>query len=247
MTSITKTALVTGASRGLGAAIATELSQQGFTVVGTATTADGAAQITSRLAEQGFTGCGVVMDVADQTSIDNAISEVTANYGAPLILVNNAGITRDNLLLRMSIDEWTDVIKTNLDSIYRLSKASLKAMLKARWGRIINISSIVGVTGNPGQANYSAAKAGIIGFSKSLAQEIASRNITVNVIAPGFIDTDMTRALSDEQKQNLLAQIPMQRLGTTEDIAKAVVFLVSDGAAYITGQTLHVNGGMYMV
>ncbi len=246
MTSTSKIALITGASRGLGAAIAAELGKQDYVVVGTSTTANGAEQITARFAEQGIIGCGIVMDVSDQLSIDNALSEITVNYGAPLVLVNNAGITRDNLLLRMSIDEWTDVIKTNLDSIYHLSKACLKAMLKARWGRIINISSVVGVTGNAGQANYTAAKAGIIGFSKSLAQEIASRNITVNVVAPGFIDTDMTRNLPEEQKQNLLKQIPMQRLGASEDIAKTVAFLASEGAAYITGQTLHVNGGMYM-
>jgi len=241
-----KVALITGASRGLGAAIATVLAQKGVKVAGTATTQAGADKITHMLKEQGLEGQGFVLNVTDQNSIDSALENIKEKLGAPEILVNNAGITRDNLMLRMKNDEWQEIIDTNLNSIFRLTKACLKPMVKARWGRIINISSVVGTTGNAGQANYSAAKAGMLGFSKSLAQEIATRGITVNVIAPGMIDTDMTQALTDDQKQNILRAIPMQQLGQPEDIANTVAFLASCGARYITGQTLHVNGGMFM-
>lgn len=241
-----KIALVTGASRGLGEAIAHELARNGATVVGTATSEQGASKINEKFREQGLTGQGAVLDVSDPNSINALLNQLNSTIGSPLILINNAGITRDNLLLRMSDDEWEAIMSTNLSSIFRLSKACLKAMLKARWGRIINLSSVVGFTGNVGQSNYAAAKAGIVGFSKSLAQEIASRNITVNVVAPGFIDTDMTRALPEEQREKLLSTIPMARLGQGKDIAAAVAFLASENADYITGQTLHVNGGMYM-
>ena len=237
-------ALVTGASRGIGAAIAARLAADGARVIGTATTAEGAASITDTLGAMG--GRGVVLNVTGQESIDGVIADIDAREGSVGILCNNAGITRDTLLLRMKQDDWDAVLQTNLASVFRLSKAVLRGMMKARKGRIISIASVVAMTGNAGQANYAAAKAGIIGFSKSLAREVGSRGITVNVIAPGFIDTDMTRALSDEQRQSLNGQIPLARLGSPEDIAAAVAFLVSAGGAYITGETLHVNGGMYM-
>jgi 3-oxoacyl-[acyl-carrier protein] reductase len=237
-------ALVTGASRGIGAAIASSLAGEGATVIGTATTPDGAARISEILAASG--GRGAVLDVASQESIDALIENIESKEGAIGILCNNAGITRDMLLLRMKQDDWDAVLQTNLASVFRLSKAVLRGMMKARKGRIISIASVVGLTGNPGQANYAAAKAGIIGFTKSLAREVGSRGITANVIAPGFIDTDMTRALKEEQRAALNAQIPLGRLGQPADIAAAVVFLTSPGGAYITGETLHVNGGMYM-
>jgi len=237
-------ALVTGASRGIGAAIAGRLSREGARVIGTATTADGALRISESLAAHG--GRGAVLDVASQESIDALIADIESQEGPIGILCNNAGITRDTLLLRMKQEDWDAVLQTNLASVFRLSKAVLRGMMKARKGRIISIASIVGLTGNPGQANYAAAKAGIIGFTKSLAREVGSRNITANVIAPGFIDTDMTRALNDSQRAALSAQVPLGRLGQPDDIAAAVAFLVSPGAAYITGETLHVNGGMYM-
>lgn len=241
-----KIALVTGASRGIGQAIALALGQQGATVVGTATTQQGADNISALLEQHHLLGGGLVLNVAEQHSVESALAILKARWGMPVILVNNAAVTRDNLMLRMKDEEWNAVIDTNLHSIYRLTKSCLKDMLKNRWGRIISISSIVGVTGNPGQANYAAAKAGVIGFSKALAQEIASREITVNVVAPGFIDTDMTRQLSAEQKEQLLGKIPAGRLGQPEDVAAMVAFLASPQAAYITGQTIHVNGGMYM-
>ncbi len=239
-------ALVTGASRGIGQAIALTLGQAGVTVIGTATSEAGAEAISKMLDSAGVKGAGMMLDVSQQDSIDSVLKSIAATYGAPGILVNNAGITRDNLLMRMKDDEWNAIINTNLSSVYRVSKACLRAMMKARFGRIISIASVVGVTGNAGQTNYAAAKAGIIGFSKSLAQEIGSRGITVNTVAPGFIDTDMTRQLPEEQKQALLSQIPAGRLGTAEEIASAVAFLASPQAAYITGETIHVNGGMYM-
>jgi 3-oxoacyl-[acyl-carrier protein] reductase len=239
-------ALITGASRGIGQAIALGLGRVGATVIGTATSASGAEKIGAYLAENGIKGTGLMLNVTDPASVDGVIELINKDFGAPGILVNNAGITRDNLLMRMKEEEWSDIINTNLTSVFRLSKACLRGMMKARKGRIISIASVVGATGNPGQANYAAAKAGIIGFTKSLAREVASRNITVNAVAPGFIDTDMTRGLPEEQKQQLLQQIPLQRLGQAEEIAATVVFLASPGAAYLTGQTLHVNGGMYM-
>ncbi len=241
-----KVALVTGASRGIGQAIAESLGKAGATVIGTATTEAGAQAISDYFAKDGIKGQGMMLNVTDPESINNVIAKTTADYDAITILVNNAGITRDNLMLRMKDDEWDDVIATNLSSIFRVSKSCLKGMLKARQGRIISISSVVGATGNAGQANYAAAKAGIVGFSKSLAQEIGSRGVTVNVVAPGFIDTDMTKELSDEQRKNLLTSIPLKSLGQPEDIANAVLFLASDMGSYITGETLHVNGGMYM-
>ena len=237
-------ALVTGASRGIGAAIAARLAADGARVIGTATTPDGAARITETLEAQG--GRGLVLDVTRQESIDAVIADVEAHEGAIRILCNNAGITRDTLLLRMKPDDWDAVVQTNLASVFRLSKAVLRGMMKARHGRIISISSIVGVIGNAGQANYAAAKAGMIGFSKSLAREVGSRAITVNVVAPGFIDTDMTRVLSEAQRETLNGQIPLARLGQPSEIAAAVAFLASADAAYITGETLHVNGGMHM-
>jgi 3-oxoacyl-[acyl-carrier protein] reductase len=237
-------ALVTGASRGIGAAIAARLAADGARVIGTATTPAGAARITESLGDRG--GRGAVLDVTSQQSVDALLADIDATDGAVGILCNNAGITRDTLLLRMKEDDWEAVMQTNLASVFRLSKAVLRGMMKARKGRIISIASIVGLTGNPGQANYAAAKAGMIGFSKSLAREVGSRNITVNVIAPGFIDTDMTRSLSDAQKAALNAQIPLSRLGQPADIAAAVAFLASPDASYITGETLHVNGGMLM-
>ncbi|MFA5627527.1 MAG: 3-oxoacyl-ACP reductase FabG [Thiohalomonadaceae bacterium] len=239
-------ALVTGASRGIGKATALALARRGATVIGTATSENGAAQITAYLNEAGAKGKGVALNVTDQASIDAVLAAITSEFGAPSILVNNAGITRDNLLMRMKDEEWDELIDTNLKSVYRMSKACLRAMTKARKGRIISIASVVGATGNAGQTNYAAAKAGIFGFSKSLAREIGSRGITVNAVAPGFIDTDMTRALSDEHKESMLKQIPLNRLGLPEEIAAAVAFLASPEAAYITGETLHVNGGMYM-
>jgi 3-oxoacyl-[acyl-carrier protein] reductase len=239
-------ALVTGASRGIGQAIALELGRQGAQVVGTATTPDGAEKISHALREGNVAGKGIVLDVNNADSIAAALSELEKSGLVPGILVNNAGITRDNLLLRMSEDEWDAILNTNLKSVFRMTKACLRAMTKARTGRIINIGSVVGATGNPGQANYAAAKAGLIGFTKSLAREVGSRNITVNAVAPGFIDTDMTRALPDAQKEALIKQIPLGRLGQAAEIAQAVAFLASPQAAYITGTTLHVNGGMYM-
>lgn len=237
-------ALVTGASRGIGAAIADELALMGATVVGTATSEAGAQSIGQRLAGQG--GHGRMLDVTDGAAVDALIEGIAKEFGPVSILVNNAGITRDQLLLRMKDEDWRAVIDTNLSSIYRTSKAVMRGMMKARTGRIISIASVVGATGNPGQANYAAAKAGIIAFSKSLAREIGSRGITVNVVSPGFIDTDMTRALADDARHALLGQIALGRLGNPTDIAKAVGFLASPAAAYITGETLHVNGGMYM-
>jgi 3-oxoacyl-[acyl-carrier protein] reductase len=239
-------ALVTGASRGIGRAIALALGAQGATVVGTATTPEGASRIGAALREAGVAGDGLAMNVTDQASIDNALGAMTESFGAPGILVNNAGITRDNLLMRMKDAEWDQIIDTNLTSIYRLSKACVRTMSKARRGRIINISSVVAMSGNAGQANYAAAKAGIIGFTKSLAREVGSRGITVNCVAPGFIDTDMTRALNEQQRQALLGAIPLGRLGQPEEIASVVAFLASPAAAYITGETIQVNGGMYM-
>jgi 3-oxoacyl-[acyl-carrier protein] reductase len=239
-------ALVTGASRGIGRAIALELGRQGATVIGTATSAGGAEAIAGTLKEQGVKGRGLELNVTDPASIELAIKAINEEFGVPTVLVNNAGITRDNLLMRMKDEEWESIIDTNLSSVYRLSKACLRGMMKARRGRIISIASVVGVSGNAGQTNYAAAKAGLIGFSKSLAREVGSRGITVNTVAPGFIDTDMTRALPEEQKSALLQQIPLGRLGAPEEIAAAVGFLASPAAAYITGETIHVNGGMYM-
>jgi len=236
-------ALVTGASRGIGAAIAAALGAAGAKVIGTATSEGGATSISEAL--QGC-GRGQVLDVASEDSVKAMIDDIGGTEGAPTIVVNNAGITRDNLLLRMKSDEWDDVLTTNLSGVFRVSKATLRGMMKAKRGRIINIASVIGVTGNAGQANYAAAKAGIIGFSKSLAKEVGSRGITVNVIAPGFIDTDMTRDLPDAQRDALLGQIPLSRLGSVDDIATSVVFLASPAGSYITGETLHVNGGMLM-
>jgi 3-oxoacyl-[acyl-carrier protein] reductase len=237
-------ALVTGASRGIGAAIADELAAMGATVIGTATSESGAAAIGDRLAAHG--GHGRMLDVTDTASVDALVDTIGKEFGAISILVNNAGITRDQLLMRMREEDWSVILDTNLSSVYRTSKAVMRGMMKARKGRIISIASVIGLTGNPGQANYAAAKAGVIAFSKSLAREIGTRGITVNVVAPGFIDTDMTRALPEESKQALLGQIALGRLGDVGDIAKAVGFLASPAAAYITGETLHVNGGMYM-
>ncbi len=237
-------ALVTGASRGIGAAIADELAAQGARVIGTATTIAGAQAIADRLVPRG--GSGRELNVTDSAAVEALIEGIVKEYGGLSILVNNAGITRDQLLMRMKDEDWNAILDTNLSSVYRTSKAVLRTMMKARKGRIINIASVVGVTGNPGQTNYAAAKAGIIAFSKSLAREIGSRGITVNVVAPGFIDTDMTRALSDEQRKGLEGQIALGRLGQPADIAQAVAFLASPAAAYISGETMHVNGGMYM-
>jgi len=237
-------ALVTGASRGIGKAIAEQLASQGATVIGTATSDSGADNISAYLSE--FGGKGMCLNVTDTDSIAAVIKAITAEYGDVSILVNNAGITKDNLLMMMKEDQWNDIINTNLTSIYRLSKAVIRKMMKARKGRIINIASVVGMTGNPGQTNYSATKAGMLGFSKSLAREIGSRNITVNCVAPGFIDTDMTKELPEEQREALIKQIPLNRLGDPADIAAAVSFLAAPTAAYITGETINVNGGMYM-
>ena len=239
-------ALISGASRGIGQAIALELGRLGATVIGTATSEKGAESISNYLKENGINGQGMMLNVTDQESIDGVIKQIESDFAAPSILVNNAGITRDNLLMRMKDDEWDSIINTNLTSVYRLTKACLRAMMKARKGRIVSIASVVGVTGNAGQTNYGAAKAGIIGFTKSLAREVGSRGITVNVVAPGFIDTDMTRALSEDQRNALLGSIPLARLGQPEEIAQAVGFLASPAASYITGETLNVNGGMYM-
>lgn len=236
-------ALVTGASRGIGKAIAEKLANDGFYVVGTATTENGAEAISAYLGE---TGTGIRLDVADPKSIESVMKTINDSFGAPVVLVNNAGITRDNLLMRMKDEEWDDIISTNLSSVFRMSKAVLRGMMKEKYGRIINISSVVGATGNAGQANYAAAKAGMVGFSKSMAKEVGSRNITVNTVAPGFIDTDMTKELGEDIKTKLLAGIPLGRLGSAEEIAHAVSFLASPMAGYITGETLHVNGGMFM-
>ncbi|MHC6645235.1 3-oxoacyl-ACP reductase FabG [Alteromonas sp. HB246098] len=239
-----KIALVTGASRGIGKAIATQLAQQGATVIGTATSENGAQTISDYLSE--FGGKGFALNVTDKESVDTTLKAINEAFGSIDILVNNAGITRDNLLMRMKDDEWQDIIDTNLTSIFTMSKAVLRGMMKKRCGRIVNIGSVVGSVGNAGQANYAAAKAGVIGFSKSMAREVASRGITINVVAPGFIDTDMTKALTDDQKEAIFKDIPANRLGAPDEIAATVAFLVSDGAAYITGETIHVNGGMYM-
>ncbi len=239
-----KVALVTGASRGIGKAIATELAAQGATVVGTATSESGAAAISEYLAATG--GKGLALNVTDKDSVEAVLKTITDEFGGIDILINNAGITRDNLLMRMKDEEWQDIINTNLTSIFTLSKAVLRGMMKKRYGRIVNVGSVVGSAGNAGQANYAAAKAGVIGFSKSMAREVASRGITINVVAPGFIDTDMTKALTDDQREAIFKDIPANRLGQPEEIAATVAFLVSDGAAYITGETIHVNGGMYM-
>ena len=241
-----KVALVTGASRGIGKAIALELGKAGMTVVGTATSESGAQAISERFAEHGVTGTGMALDVSSSESVDAVLKAIAEQYGPVTVLVNNAGITKDNIMMRMKEDEWFDVIDTNLNSLYRIAKASLRGMTKARWGRIINISSVVGSMGNAGQANYAAAKAGMDGFTRALAREIGSRGITVNSVAPGFIDTDMTKALSDEQREAIFKDIPANRLGQPEEVAATVAFLVSDGAAYISGETIHVNGGMYM-
>jgi 3-oxoacyl-[acyl-carrier protein] reductase len=241
-----RVALVTGASRSIGAAIAEALGRQGAIVIGTATSEQGARAIDAKFSELGVKGRGAVLDVSNEASVEALLADIASREGAPEILVNNAGITRDNLLMRMKTEEWDAVLSTNLSSIYRLCKGCLRGMMKARYGRIVNIGSIVGLSGNPGQTNYAAAKAGLIGFSKALAAEIASRNITVNVVAPGFIDTDMTRALDEKQVRALRERIPLARLGSVADVAAAVVFLVSDAGAYITGETLNVNGGMLM-
>ncbi len=246
MTEQAKIALVTGASRGIGKAIAQALAADGFTVVGTATTDGGAQRITDYLQESGNAGCGMTLNVADQDSVTAVVKAIGEQFGAPLVLVNNAGITRDNLLLRMKPEEWNDVIETNLSALYRVSKACLRGMTKARWGRIVNITSVVGSMGNAGQSNYAATKAGAEGFSRALARELGSRAVTVNCIAPGFIDTDMTKELSEEQRKLMLEQIPLGRLGAPQEIAALAAFLCSDAAAYITGETVHVNGGMHM-
>ena len=241
-----KVALVTGASRGIGRAIALELAREGAVVAGTATTDAGAEGIRQYLAAEGFAGSGLAMNVNDAAQVESAMAAVQGEWGDIAILVNNAGITRDNLLLRMKDEEWDEIMATDLKSVYRLSRLVLRGMMKARYGRIVNVTSVIGATGNAGQTNYAAAKAGVVGFSKSLAREIGSRNITVNCVAPGFIDTDMTRGLSEDQRAGLLRTIPLGRLGRAEDVAAAVVFLASPGAGYVTGCTLHVNGGMYM-
>ncbi|MFT4634970.1 MAG: 3-oxoacyl-[acyl-carrier protein] reductase [Arenicella sp.] len=241
-----KVCLVTGATRGIGQAIASQLGAQGATVIGTATSQAGADSISQTLKDLGITGEGMVLNVSEGESIDTVLKAITEKYAAIGVLVNNAGITRDNLTMRMKEDEWDDIMTTNLKSVYRLSKGVLRGMMKARNGRIINITSVVGVSGNAGQANYAAAKAGVIGFTKSLAQEIGSRGITVNAVAPGFINTDMTKALSEEQVAKMTANIPANRLGEPSDIAASVVFLAADESAYVTGTTMHVNGGMYM-
>lgn len=241
-----KVALVTGASRGIGRAIALGLGQEGATVIGTATTEAGAEQITKLYQEQNITGTGLVLDVSNPESISAAFAAIKERFGAVSILVNNAAITEDNLFLRMKDDEWFKVIETNLNSVYRLTKNCIRDMVKMRWGRVINIGSVVGSSGNIGQTNYAATKAGVVGFAKALACEVGARHITVNTVAPGFIDTDMSRKIPEAHREALMQRIPLQRLGDVEDIAAAVVFLASDKAAYITGQTLHVNGGMYM-
>lgn len=241
-----RVALVTGASRGIGRAIAEQLAADGFTVVGTATSDTGAAAISAYLEACGNPGCGMTLNVVDQESVVATLKEITERYGAPLVVVNNAGITRDNILMRMKEDEWQDVVDTNLNALYRVSKAALRGMTKARWGRIVNITSVVGSMGNIGQSNYAATKAGAEGFSRALARELGSRSVTVNCVAPGFIDTDMTRELPEAQRELLQQQIPLGRLGAPEEIAALVSFLCSDAAAYITGETVHINGGMHM-
>ncbi|MFB1036635.1 MAG: 3-oxoacyl-ACP reductase FabG [Sinobacterium sp.] len=241
-----KVALVTGATRGIGAAIAAGLGHAGATVVGTATSEAGAAKITQRFKENNIAGVGMVLDVTNIDSISALIKAISEQFGAPTILINNAGITKDNILMRMKDDEWMDVMETNLTSVFRLAKACVRPMTKARWGRIINISSVVGAMGNAGQSNYSASKAGVGGFARALAKELGSRNITVNTVAPGFIATDMTKDLPEANKEALLTQIPLARLGAPEEIAAVVCFLAGDAAGYITGETIHVNGGMYM-
>lgn len=242
-----KVVLVTGASRGIGESIADELASRGYYVIGTATSEKGAEKISTKLMEKFGCGEGIVLNVTDSEAMDKSIDALVERNLAPQILINNAGITADNLLLRMSDEEWFNVIETNLTGVFRLTRCCIKNMFRARWGRIVNLASVVGFTGNSGQVNYATTKAGVVGFSKSLAQEMASRGITVNVVAPGFIKTDMTDALPDMVKDELMKRIPMKRLGQPEDIAKAVAFLVSDDAGYLTGQTIHVNGGMYMV
>lgn len=241
-----KVAIVTGASRGIGEAIATALGEAGAIVIGTATSDAGAAKITARIAEAGHKGEGMTLNVSDAESVAAVLKAVTEKHGAAQILVNNAGITKDNLLMRMSDEEWFDVVNTNLSAIFRMSKGCLRGMMKARWGRIVNISSIVGQMGNAGQTNYSATKAGVMGFARSLAKEVGSRNITVNSVSPGFIDTDMTKVLPEEQKVAMQSAIALGRLGQPEEIAKVVKFLCSEDASYITGENIHVNGGMYM-
>ncbi|MBT5922332.1 MAG: 3-oxoacyl-ACP reductase FabG [Cellvibrionales bacterium] len=241
-----KVALVTGASRGIGRSIALTLGAAGATVIGTATTESGAQNISAYLNEAGVSGAGFALNVTDAEQVVSVVKDITEQYGAPLILVNNAGITRDNIMLRMKEDEWNSVVDTNLNAVYRVVKACLRGMTKARWGRIINISSVVGSMGNAGQANYAATKAGVEGFSRSMASELGSRSVTVNSVAPGFIDTDMTSGLPDQQKEALLTQIPLARLGQPEEIAAVVGFLAGESGSYITGETIHVNGGMYM-
>lgn len=241
-----KVALVTGASRGIGKAIALKLAQEGYLVVGTATTENGAQSIQQYFETAHLTGTGMLLDIANKESIEPFLASVEEQFGAPAVLVNNAGITRDNLLLRMEDEEWASVIETNLTGLFRLTKACIKSMFRARWGRIVNVSSVVASMGNAGQTNYAATKAGILGFTRSLATEIASRNITVNAVSPGFIDTDMTRGLPELVCNEMLKRVPMRHLGQPEDIANAVAFLVSDGARYITGENIHVNGGLYM-
>ena len=241
-----KIALVTGATRGIGRAIALELGHQGATVIGTATSKEGAVRISDYLAEAGVKGKGIALDVTDAARTDATLADIGKEFGAIGILVNNAGITRDNLAMRMGDDEWDAVIDTNLKAVFRLSRGVMRGMMKARFGRVVNITSVVGYSGNPGQANYCAAKAGVAGLSRSLARELGSRNITVNCVAPGFIATDMTHALTEEQRTAMLASIPLGRAGTPEDVAGAVAFLVSPAAAYVTGTTIHVNGGMFM-
>lgn len=246
MSSSDKVALVTGASRGIGKAIALQLAEQGITVIGTATTEKGAAGISDYLADSSAKGEGLMMNVTDTASVDEGVKHIKEKYGAPLIVINNAGITKDNLMMRMKADEWDSVIDTNLTSLYRVTKAVVRGMTKARWGRIVNISSVVSATGNAGQCNYAASKSGLEGFTRALAQEVAARNITVNAVAPGFIETDMTSGLADEHKEALLTKVPLGRLGAPDEIASAVSFLTSESAGYITGNTLHVNGGMFM-
>ncbi|MFV8817311.1 3-oxoacyl-ACP reductase FabG [Haliea sp. E17] len=246
MSESAKVALVTGASRGIGKAIAEQLAAAGFVVVGTATSDTGAEAISAYLAAAGNPGCGMRLNVVDEASVSEVLDAIGERFGAPLVLVNNAGITRDNIMMRMKNDEWNDVIDTNLNALYRVSKACLRGMTKARWGRIVNITSVVGSMGNAGQANYAATKAGAEGFSRALARELGSRSITVNCVAPGFIDTDMTRELSDQQRELMLGQIALGRLGAPEEVAAVVNFLCSDAAGYITGETIHINGGMYM-
>ena len=241
-----KVALVTGASRGIGQAIALELGRNGAVVVGTATSESGAERISATFKENGIEGFGLMLDVCNAESVDSVLSQIQERVGAPLILVNNAGITRDNLMMRMKDDEWNDVVNTNLNSLFRLSKGVLRGMTKARWGRIISIGSVVGAMGNAGQVNYAAAKAGLEGFSRALAREVGSRAVTVNSVTPGFIDTDMTRELPQAQRDSLTAQIPLGRQGQAEEIAHVVAFLASEGAGYVTGATIPVNGGMYM-